>query len=173
VARSAPGGTLLSIAVVLLILAALDSLATGAWAALRPGDLFEFLQTTGSPDALLLCRALGALAGFQGVCLLFAAFRPAANRFLVLLPFSGRVLFCGVWLWLLGSDRVRLPTDRLELLLLHDAVWLPIFCGFLLMRQPAPSSTVKEALPCLDSSSPSSSPSAQPGTLPPLGSGSS
>jgi hypothetical protein len=160
-------GTLLGMALALLVLAAIDSLVMGAWACWRPQDLFAFLQTTGSPDALLLCRALGAIWIFQGVCLFFAVVRPAENGLVVLLPLSGRMLLCGVWLWLLGTDRVTLPADRLRMLLLHDAIWVPIFGGFLLVRPraPSPSRTVKDTLPCLDSSSPWSSSSPQPHTV--------
>jgi hypothetical protein len=164
VSRSATAkGLLAGIAVLLLVLAAIDSFVTGVWATLRPAELFAFLQASETPDAVLLCRALGALWIFQGVCLLIAAVRPAEQGLLVLLPLSGRALLCGVWLWLMGTDRVKLPIDRLELLLVHDAVWLPVFGGFLVVRRwlYSASKPNKDALVCLDSSSSWSAPSPQ------------
>jgi hypothetical protein len=119
---------------VALLLAGLDSLAAGAWAALRPADVFASFQLPPSPDSLLLARALGGLLVFQAGCLLLAARRPADCGGLVLLPLAGRLLQCGVWLWLLGTDRVSLPPAPLRLLLLHDAVWLPLFLAFLWAR---------------------------------------
>src|SRR5262249_2066860 len=94
---------------VLLMLAGLDSLAARAWSALWPASLFELLQRPSLGDFLLLTPALGGLLLFQAGCLLLAGWRPAIYGGLVLLPLAGRLLLCGVWLWLLGSDRAHLP----------------------------------------------------------------
>jgi hypothetical protein len=116
----------------LLLAAAADSFVAGAWAVLRPQALFALLGTPPSPDALSLWRLLGVLLVGQGLCLLQAAWRPADYGGLVLVPLSGRLLQCGVWLWLLGTPRLSLPPDPLRGLLLHDAIWLPLFLVFLL-----------------------------------------
>ena len=144
----------------LLVLAAVDSTAAGAWALLRPDDLFRLLQCPPSADRLLLCRALGFLFLTHAPCLLLAAFRPGFAG-LTLLPLSGRLLSSGVWLWLLGACRmVAAQADPalhggpervwpwllgsgdlaavggvLTALLLHDAVWPPLLAAFLAMRR--------------------------------------
>jgi hypothetical protein len=122
---------------ILLLLAAADSLAAGAWAALRPLDLFALLETSppSGGDAVFLWRILGLLLVGQGLCPIAAAWRPADCGGLVLVPLSGRLLLCGVWLWLLGTSRVHLPPTSLRGLLLHDAIWLPVFLGFLCARR--------------------------------------
>jgi hypothetical protein len=119
----------------LLLVAAADSFAAGAWAVLRPEALFALLGTPASADALSLWRLLGVLLVGQGLCLIPAAWRPADCGGLVLVPLSGRLLLCGAWLWLLGTPRVSLPPAPLRLLLLHDAAWLPVFLGFLGARR--------------------------------------
>jgi hypothetical protein len=126
----------MSLARILLLLAAADSLAAGAWAVLRPGALFALLQTSppAGGDALFLERILGLLLLGQALCLLAAAWRPADCGGLVLVPLAGRLLLCGVWLWLLGTSRVYLPPTPLRGLLLHDAAWVPVFLGFLWVR---------------------------------------
>src|SRR5438874_1395589 len=88
----------------LLLLAALDAAAAGAWGVSRPGDLFAMLQQAPSDDGLLLCRLLGLLYLMQAVFLFLAAFRPGFVG-LTLAPLLGRMLLCGLWLWLLGSGR--------------------------------------------------------------------
>jgi hypothetical protein len=131
---------------ILLLAAAADSLAAGAWAALRPGALFALLQPAppeppfvASGDALFLWQVLGLLLVCQSSCLIAAAWRPADCGGLVIVPLSGRLLLCGVWLWLLGTSRVRLPPEPLRGLLLHDAAWLPVFLGFLWVRRGKPA----------------------------------
>jgi hypothetical protein len=115
----------------LLFVAAADSLAAGGWAVLRPGSLFALLAAPAPADALSLWRLLGVLLLGQGVCLIAAAWRPGDCGSLVVVALCGRLLLCGVWLWLLGTPRVRLPPVPLRGLLLHDAVWLPVFLGIL------------------------------------------
>jgi hypothetical protein len=121
----------------LLLLAALDSLAAGAWAAARPAGLFDWLGAAPSPDALGLWRVLGVLLLGQALCLAAAAWRPADCGGLVLVPLAGRLLLCGAWLVLLGTDRVSLPPLPLRWLALHDALWVPVFLGFLRARRRA------------------------------------
>jgi hypothetical protein len=120
---------------ILLLLAAADSLAAGAWAVGRPDALFDLLGTPATADARSLWRLLGVLLLGQGLCLIPAAWRPADCGGLVLVPLSGRLLLCGVWLWLLGTPRVSLPPGPLRGLLLHDAAWVPVFLGFLWARR--------------------------------------
>jgi len=116
----------------LLLLAALDSAATGALALIYPSILFRFLQIPPSADGLLLCRLLGLLFLAHAPFLLLAAHRPHIYGGLTLAPLFGRMLSCGVWLWLLGSGRTPADHAALLVLLVHDAVWLPVFAGFLL-----------------------------------------
>ncbi len=116
---------------ILLLLAAADSFAAGAWAVGWPDALFALLGMSAPVDARSLWRLLGGLLLGQGVCLIPAAWRPADCGGLVLVPLFGRLLLCSVWLWLLGTSRVSLPAGPLRGLLLHDALWLPLFLGFL------------------------------------------
>jgi hypothetical protein len=128
----------------LLLAAALDSLLFGLWAALRPADLFRLLDVAlpadayclwqvhvgvlsrrvmSSPrvsDAFLLWQLLGLLLLVHFVFLLLAALRPASLGGLALAPLLGRALQAGLWLWLLGTDRVSLPVTPLAVLLTHD-----------------------------------------------------
>jgi hypothetical protein len=108
-----------------LLLAALDTAVAALWVALRPADLLAFLGVAATPDAVLLARALAALmlAG-QLPCLALAAARPAAAGDLAVVPLLGRALLAGVWLWLLGADRVEVPARPLGLLLAHDGLCL-------------------------------------------------
>ena len=132
----------------LLWAAALDSLLFGLWAVLRPADLFRLLdvrlpddpfylwqvhvgvlsrKTMSSPrvsDAFLLWQLLGVLLLAHLVFLLLAALRPAARGGLALAPLLGRALLAGLWLWLLGTDRVSLPRAPLAGLLAHDVLVL-------------------------------------------------
>ena len=132
----------------LLWAAALDSLLFGLWAVLRPAGLFGLLgvplpddafylwqvhvgvlsrKTMSSPqisDAFLLWQLLGVLLLAHLVFLLLAALRPAARGGLALAPLLGRALLAGLWLWLLGTDRVSLPRAPLAGLLAHDVLVL-------------------------------------------------
>jgi len=142
----------------LLLLAALDSVAAGAWAVLRPGDLLQILQCPPSPDRVLLCRALGLLFLAHAPCLLLAAWRSGFAG-LALLPLFGRLLTAGVWLWLLGTGGMAAGAEpalhggdavwpwltgagdmaavrfALIALLLHDAIWPPLLIAFLATRR--------------------------------------
>jgi hypothetical protein len=115
-----------------LLPAALDTLAVGLWALARPADLFALLQAPPLPDPLLLWQALGALSLGHVLCLGAAIVRPDPCSGLVLVPLLGRALQAGIWLWLLGSDRVQgLPRHPLTLLLIHDTFWLAVFALYL------------------------------------------
>jgi hypothetical protein len=123
-----------SLSKILLLLAALDSAAMGAVALISPSLLFHFLQIPSNNDGLLLCRLLGVLFLAHGPFLFLAARQPRVYGGLTLAPLFGRILSCGVWLWLLGSERTTADHTALLILLIHDAVWLPIFLGFLWNR---------------------------------------
>ncbi len=131
-----PLATRFPLARILLLLAAADSFAAGAWAVVRPDGLFALLQYAASEDALFLWRVLGALFVGQGLCLVAAVWRPADCGGLVLVPLAGRLLLCGIWLWLLGTPRVHLPPEPLRGLLLHDAAWLAVLLGLLWALRP-------------------------------------
>jgi hypothetical protein len=117
-----------------LAAAALDSLAAGAWAVARPDDLFALIRLTPPRDAFLW-PVLGMFSLAYGVCLLVAAARPRDLAGLAWLPALGRALACGVWLWLLGTDRVQAAPGPLGLLLAHDAGWLAVLLAFLYARR--------------------------------------
>jgi hypothetical protein len=115
-----------------LALAALDSAASGGWALLRPDQVFALLNLPPPGDAFLL-SALGALLVLHAVCLIAAAARPAEWGGLVWVPLLGRLLDMGVWLWLLGADRIA--QQPALLLLAHEALWLPGFVVVLVIQR--------------------------------------
>jgi hypothetical protein len=120
-----------------LLLAALDTTLAALWVVLRPSALLAFLELTPSRDALLLAQALGALMlGGQVPCLVLAAARPVTAGALALVPLTGRGLLVGLWLWLLGTDRVAVPGRPLGLLLAHDGLGLAVLGVFLAARVP-------------------------------------
>ena len=143
----------------LLLAAALDSLLFGLWAALRPADLFRLLkvplpegafylwqvhvgalsrQAMRSPrvsDAFLLWQLLGLLVLVHFVFLLLAALRPGPRGGLALAPLLGRALQAGLWLWLLGTDRMSLPATPLAALLAHDALVTAALAGPLFLAR--------------------------------------
>ena len=141
----------------LLLAAALDSLLFGLWAVLRPADLFRLLdvplpadayhlwqvhvgvlsrRAMSSPrvsDAFLLWQLLGLLLLVHFIFLLLAALRPAARGGLALAALLGRALQAGLWLWLLGTDRVHLPVTPLAVLLTHDVLVAAGLAGALVL----------------------------------------
>jgi hypothetical protein len=143
----------------LLLAAAADCLLFGLWAVLRPADLFRLLdlplpadayylwqvhlgvlsrEAMSSPrvsDAFLLWQFLGLLLLGHFALLLPAARRPAALGGLALAPLLGRALQAGLWLWLLGTDRVRLPVAPLAALLAHDVGVAAALAGCLLLTR--------------------------------------
>jgi hypothetical protein len=122
----------------LLILAALDSLAAGTWAILDAPALFAWLHAPPTRDGLRLCRVLGVLTLTHAPCLVLGALRPRQWGGLVVVPLVGRAVLAGVWLWLLNADRVHPSPEALRWLLVHDAAWLPFFAVFLVVaRWPA------------------------------------
>ncbi len=122
----------------LILLAALDSAVVGVWAVARPADLFTLFQQPPNDDCLLLGHLLGVLYVCHALFLVLAAWRPAAFGSLVLVPLLGRLGLFGVWLWLLASGRMPTASNALLALLAHDAVWLPVFAGFLWSCRSAP-----------------------------------
>ena len=120
------------------LLAALDSLATGIGAVLFADKLFAWLQLPPTRDGVLLCLTLGALTLTHAPCLILAALRPRTWGGLVVVPLVGRALLAAAWLWLLNAERVRPSPDALRWLLVHDAVWLPLFVVFLLVAGRTP-----------------------------------
>jgi hypothetical protein len=114
-----------------LYFAAVDAVAAGGWLAARPGDLLALLHLAPHSDALLLGHVLGVLWLGHALALIRAAARPADHGGLVLLPLLGRLLALGLWLWLLGTERVQVPRLPLFALIAHDAVWLPGFVAVL------------------------------------------
>jgi hypothetical protein len=134
----------------LLLLAALDTVGLGLWAALRPADLFTFLQMplppseVLPPDRALLWRILGVLALAHAVFLAILVWRPEAYGPLTLVPLIGRAVQAGLWLWVCCTDRLAWPSPgRPFVLAVHDAAWVPVLVGFLLVwwcwRRAAPA----------------------------------
>jgi hypothetical protein len=117
-----------------LALAALDSAASGAGVLFWRDQVFALLNLKPPGDAFLL-SALGALLVLHALCLVAAAVRPAEWGGLVWVPLFGRLLNMGVWLWLLGSDRVAIAVQPALLLLAHEALWLPGFVVVLVMQR--------------------------------------
>ncbi len=125
----------------MLTLAALDSVAAGGWAILQPEKVFAALEVTPPQDRFLL-PVLGALLLGQGLCLLGALLRPREWGGLVWVPLLGRLIFVGLWLWLLGAG--RLPEPRAYLLLAHEVLWIPGFAVFLAMQWLAAATTADQ-----------------------------
>ena len=113
-----------------LAVAALDSLAMGIWASVFPDQLFTLLQTKTPSDAFLW-QVLGVLYLANALCLAGAAIWPVEYGRLTLVPWVGRLLSCGMWLWLLGSHHIAPAHEPLWWLLAHDAVWLVLLTGVL------------------------------------------
>jgi len=123
---------------ILLFVAALDAAVCGAWAVLRPGDLFALLRLPPGDDGLLLWRLVGVLYLMHAVILPAAAFAPGWGG-LALAPLLGRFLLSGLWLWLLGRPDRAPDVGALVVLLAHDAVWLPCLGAFLWAVRPKAS----------------------------------
>ena len=139
---------------VLLLLAALDALAGGLWALLRPRDLFAFLGMAPRADAYAwelfrpgasprdagLWHLLGLLSLAQAGFLLAALPRPVERAGLAVAPLLGRALGLGLWLWALGAaatfppHRVPFPERApLAILAAREAVWLAALGAFIVM----------------------------------------
>jgi hypothetical protein len=113
-------------------LAALDSVASGGWALLRPVDVYAWLHLQAPQDAFLL-PVLGGLLVVQGMCLIAALLRPEWWAGFIWVPLLGRPLLAGLWLWLFGAG--RFPQQTTLLLLAHEALWLPGFAVFLMRNR--------------------------------------
>jgi hypothetical protein len=130
---------------IVLLLAAVDSLAFGLWAYFQPHGLFNWLQfTTHEPieskflgagfesaDEVLLWRVLGLFFLAHALLLILAAWRPLSLGSLVYVPLIGRALMLGLWLWLLGSDRIERSAAALRWLAAHDLAVLIVVAVFL------------------------------------------
>jgi hypothetical protein len=133
------------LATILLVAVAVDTLVYGGWAVAAPDDLLARLDVAGptvkwkflgkereTSDPRLLWRAMGVLFLAQAAILAIAAWRPGALGALVFAPLLGRLLPLGVWLWLLGQQRVQLSTTTLWLLIIHDGLCVLLLTAFLL-----------------------------------------
>src|SRR5712692_3010478 len=132
---------------VLLVLAWVDSLAYGIWAVCWPDDLFRRLDSPvrdpiawkllgiglETADHILLWRVFGTLIVAQALILALVALRPNAWGGLVATVLIGRLLPLGMWLWLLGTERVDLRAAPLQCLAVHDGVWVLVFTVFLIL----------------------------------------
>jgi hypothetical protein len=131
----------------ILAIASLDSFAYGVWAVCWPYDLFNRLELETrdsvkwkvlgvgleTMDHILLWRVMGALFLAQALILAIAAWRPSDYGSLVVSSLIGRLLPLGMWLWLLGTERVQLRAAPLYLLAVHDGVWVLVFSVFLVL----------------------------------------
>jgi hypothetical protein len=117
---------------------------TWFWQLLNPRDAGEVKEGETPPPLIPAPRDAGLwhLLAFcslaNAIALGLAAWRPASFGGLVVLPLVGRAITAGLWLWALGTidsfPENRVPFQHREPLLvlaLHEAVWLPIFLGFL------------------------------------------
>jgi hypothetical protein len=68
----------------------------------------------------------------QAALTALVAWRPAEWGALALAPLSGRLLGGGVWLFLLGTDRIDVPDGPLVILIVHDAVAAAILAASLI-----------------------------------------
>jgi hypothetical protein len=123
---------------IVLGLAAVDSAVVGLWALLRPEDVFRWVQlpevSGGVPgDRLSLWSLLGVIALVYSLFLGILIWQPARTGPLALAPLLGRLIGCGFWLFVLGSDRVELADGPCLLLAAHDAFWALMMAGFLMV----------------------------------------
>ena len=132
---------------ILLALAAVDSLAYALWAMVWPDELFQRLDLPPhepiewnligvgleTADHILLWRALGALFLAQACILAVVAWKPNVYGGMIVAALIGRLLPLGLWLWLLGTERVQLRAAPLQGLAIHDGVWVLVFAAFLVL----------------------------------------
>jgi hypothetical protein len=111
----------------LFLAAGLDSLALGCWSLIWPGDLFVLLGLTPPRDSFLW-PVLGGLNLAHAGFLALAARRPSEAGF-AWVAVIGRALQFGVWLFLLGTDRVRAAPLPLALLAGHEVVILAVLAA--------------------------------------------
>jgi hypothetical protein len=120
---------------IILAVMALDSLALGVWAIARPGGLFTLLlPEVAPPHDAFLWKVLGYLSLANAGCLTIAAVWPVPFGGIALVPWVGRLLSCGMWLWLLATPVIAVAREPLWYLLGHDAcglLALTVFLAFL------------------------------------------
>jgi hypothetical protein len=119
-------------------LAALDSVVVGLWAWLRPGDVFGWLRLPEAAwdhprDRLLLWAVQGPIALVYALFLVILIWRPDRHGSLALAPLLGRLLGCGVWLFVSVSPRAALPEGPGLLLAAHDGFWSLVLAAFLVV----------------------------------------
>ena len=133
------------LATILLAAVAVDTLVYGGWAVAAPDDLLARLEVAGptvkwkflgkereTSDPRMLWRTMGILLLAQAAILAFAVWRPGALGSLVFASLLGRLLPLGVWLWLLGQERVQLSVATLWFLSIHDGVCAVLLTVFLI-----------------------------------------
>src|SRR5260370_11132380 len=108
----------------ILVVMALDSLAVGVCAIARPDGLLTLRQLTPPaaaplPDGAFLWTVLGYLNLANALCLAVAAVWPVRFGGIALVPWVGRLLSCGMWLWLLSTPVIAPARQRLWYLLGH------------------------------------------------------
>ena len=119
---------------IVLAVAALDCLASGLGAIFFPHQFFALLQLGKPPTDGFLLPVLGWLGIANSLCLVAACLKPGDHGGLTLVPWVGRLLCCGMWLWLLGTDRIAPAHEPLYGLLAHDAFWLIALGTFLVVH---------------------------------------
>jgi hypothetical protein len=108
---------------IVLAVAAVDTLVAALWALASPDQFFALLAVPRPTDGFLW-PVLGGLSLANALCLVAAAVWPKDCGSLTLVAAVGRLLSCGMWLWLLGTDRIAPAREPLWWLLAHDAFWL-------------------------------------------------
>jgi hypothetical protein len=87
-----------------------------------------------TPNDYFLWTWLGYLNLANALCLAVAAVWPIRYGGIALVPWVGRLLFCGVWLWLLHTPVIAPVHEPLHYLLAHDAFWLLALTVFLVIH---------------------------------------
>jgi hypothetical protein len=121
---------------IIFLVAALDSLVATAWSLSRPNALFSLLDLTTPQDAFLW-PVLGGLSLAHAAFLLVAA-RQKTDAGFAWVAVIGRAVQCGLWLWLLGTDRVHAAPLPLALLVGHDAVILALVAAGIVLARRTP-----------------------------------
>ncbi|HTF57557.1 MAG TPA: hypothetical protein VK661_10020 [Planctomycetota bacterium] len=103
-----------------LLLAAGYNLAFGAWAVLRPADIFDLFGLAASNQPAIW-RCLGMVIGVYGAGYAWAAFRPDLVKPIVTLGLVGKILGPIGWIATVASG--EWPVRTFTLILFNDVVW--------------------------------------------------